>query len=64
MNEICRKAQEAGADERTAKDIAISIFIKEAVANGVTLATAYEAVFGAGSYDKLKCDLYDALGAA
>lgn len=45
------------------KNAKISAEILENVANGMDVAAAYDAVFGAGSYEKMAGAMYDALRA-
>lgn len=48
---------------RTATNAKISARILAAIGNGATLREAFDAVLGAGSYEKMAGEIYDALRA-
>jgi alpha/beta superfamily hydrolase len=61
MNELLNAiAAEIGTND---KNIVISAAIAALMDQGLTIRAAYEAVFGAGAFDQMAGNLYDAMRA-
>jgi hypothetical protein len=57
LNQIANAAKSAGATDQEAKELAVSSFVSEAIKNGVSLKSAFDAVFGAGAYRATRANL-------